>query len=485
MHDPLWTRNRDLERMVEERTAELEAAHREARIEAALQRVRARTAEMLRSEELADVAVELFKELEKLGIAPRRCGFAVQQPDEATWQFWHTTHAGQAIERAGTLTEAQVPFFAEVFAAWRRRDEASATVTFAGADLAGVIHLLIEQTDVTLPDAEQEVRQGTYPDQVCFNFFFYTRGALLAHTLAPLNDADRGVLERFATVFDLAYTRYEDFRRLEAKNREVEEALARLRETQQQLIQREKLASLGQLTAGIAHEIKNPLNFVNNFAGLSGELIAELEQTTDPEERRSLLALLKTNADRIEEHGRRADAIVRLMMAHARGGSGERVAVDVNALVEEYTSHALHAARARRPDLRVVLERDLADDVGDAEMVPQEIGRVIINLLDNAFDATRQRAADEGPAYTPTVRVGTRRVPGGVEILIEDNGSGIPQDVRGRVFEPFFTTKPTGEGTGLGLSLAYDIVTQGHRGALTVDSEEGIGSMFRLTLLAA
>jgi signal transduction histidine kinase len=381
------------------------------------------------------------------------------------------------------LTEAQVPFFKGVFDAWRQREAASATVTFAGADLEKVIHLLIEQTDVTLPDAEAEVRQGTYPEQVCFNFFFFARGALLAHTLEPLSEPDRNVLERFAVVFDLAYTRYEDFRQLEAKNREIEETLARLRETQEQLVQREKMASLGQLTAGIAHEIKNPLNFVNNFAGLIRELVTELEETTDPAERQALLGDLKTNAGRIEEHGRRADAIVRQMMEHARSGSGDRVVADVNALVDEYSNHAVHAARARRPGFRPSVRIDLHPDTGAVEMVPQEIGRVVINLLDNAFDATRQRASKEGTDYVPSVTVTTRRVADGVEIGVQDNGPGIPESVRTRIFEPFFTTKPTGEGTGLGLSLAYDIVTKGHRGALTFESN-GTGTTFRLRLPA-
>ena len=483
LRDALEGRNRELERLVEERTAELEAAHREVQIESALERVRARTMGMLRSEEFADVAVVLFQELEKLGITPRRCGFALKQGDGPTWQFWHTTHAGEAIVRAGTLAEAQVPFFREVFDAWKRQETPSSTVTFAGADLHHVIHLLIEQTDVNLPDAEAEVQQGTYPAQVCFNFFFFSKGSLLAHTLEPLDPEDRAVLERFAGVFDLAYARYEDFQRLEAKNRQVEEALAELQATQQQLIQSEKMASLGQLTAGIAHEIKNPLNFVNNFAGLSQELVDELEEAAGPEEQRALLAALKANAAKIEEHGRRADAIVRQMMEHARSGSGERRVTGLNALVAEYVTLAYHGMRARHPGFAVTLVQDFADDVGEVEIVPQEIGRVLINLLDNAFDAVRERATAEDGAYTPTVRITTQHLEeGGVEVRVADNGAGMPEAVRARVFEPFFTTKPTGSGTGLGLSMSYDIVTHGHRGSLTVESRQGEGAVFRMML---
>ncbi|MDX1440108.1 MAG: nuclear transport factor 2 family protein, partial [Rubricoccaceae bacterium] len=224
--DSLERRNRELERLVAKRTAELEAAHREARIEAALERVRAHAAEMLRSDELADVAVTLFQELKKLGIAPRRCGFALKQSEGMGWQFWHTTNEGQAIERIGSLTEKQIPEFGEVFAAWEEKKVPSFTSVFAGDDLSRVIHLLIEQTDVNLPDAEAEVKLGTYPEQVCFNFFFFKQGALLAHTLDPLDADQRATLERFAVVFELAYARYEDFRQLEEQVRESEVQLA-------------------------------------------------------------------------------------------------------------------------------------------------------------------------------------------------------------------------------------------------------------------
>jgi signal transduction histidine kinase len=242
------------------------------------------------------------------------------------------------------------------------------------------------------------------------------------------------------------------------------------------------MASLGRLTAGIAHEIKNPLNFVNNFAGLSQELVAELEAEADPAVRQALLADLKANAAKIEEHGRRADAIVRAMMDHARGGSGERRSVALNGLVEEYARHAYHALRARHPAFAVTLDLDLAEDAGEVEVVPQDIGRVLLNLLGNAFDAVRARAAEAEGTYAPAVRVVTRRTDEGVEVRVEDNGCGMPAEVQARAFEPFFTTKPTGTGTGLGLSMSYDVVTQGHGGTLTVESEPGVGSTFAMTL---
>ena len=272
---------------------------------------------------------------------------------------------------------------------------------------------------------------------------------------------------------------------LEAARVETEAALSELRTAQAQLVQSEKMASLGALTSGIAHEIKNPLNFVTNFASLSRELLDDLAREADPDERAALLADLRTNAEKIEAHGQRADAIVRSMMAHARSGTGERDVVDVNGLVEEYATHALHATRVRHPDFAPVLALDLAADAGQAWVGSQEIGRVVVNLVDNALDAVLRRAKAEADGYTPTVSVATRQAGGAVEVRVEDNGVGMAEAVRLRSFEPFFTTKPTGQGTGLGLSLSYDIVVQGHGGQMSVESVEGQGTTFTVRLPAA
>ena len=272
--------------------------------------------------------------------------------------------------------------------------------------------------------------------------------------------------------------------RIELENaRELEKAYEKLKATQAQLIQQEKMASLGQLTAGIAHEIKNPLNFVNNFAELNKELAEELAEALDQgEDVTNLLFDLKQNAARIAHHGKRADDIVRSMMQHARGGTGERAPTAINTLVEEYVNLAYHGMRASRPDFTVEVERAYDEAVDRVELVPQEIGRVLLNLLGNAFDAVYEHAARISGDYAPTVKVSTRQVNGKVEIQVSDNGPGIPTEVRDRIFEPLFTTKPTGTGTGLGLSLSYDIVTQGHGGTLTVESIEREGATFVITL---
>ncbi|MEO1477839.1 MAG: ATP-binding protein [Bacteroidota bacterium] len=282
---------------------------------------------------------------------------------------------------------------------------------------------------------------------------------------------------------------YWQTRRLEARgeelhvaNTELTNALDHLQSTQAQLVQSEKMASLGQLTAGIAHEIKNPLNFVTNFAGLSQELVAELEAESDPDERSALLADLKACAAKIDKHGRRVDAIVRRMMELARGGEGTRAAVALNPLVREYAEIAYHSMRAQHPDFDVTLDWSFAEEAGDVLVAHRELGSVLANLLDNAFDATRERATSADASYIPAVSVSTVRAGKHVEIRIEDNGSGIPESVQANIFEPFFTTKPTGEGTGLGLSLAHDIVVQGYGGTLTVESISGEGTCFVITL---
>src|SRR5436190_15759462 len=262
--------------------------------------------------------------------------------------------------------------------------------------------------------------------------------------------------------------------------RTIEEAYRKLKATQASLVQAEKMASLGQLTAGIAHEIKNPLNFVNNFAGLSVELLDELKGTTAPamaaldEEKRAeadeTIELLTSNLEKIAEHGRRADGIVKSMLEHSRGGTGERRAVDLNALVEEALNLAYHGGRAQDQSFNITLDRDYARDIAPIELVPQDITRVCLNLFGNGFyAATKRQREGVDPKFKPTLKVSTRDLGDTVEIRARDNGVGIPPDIRNKLFQPFFTTKPTGEGTGLGLSISYDIVTQQHGGTIEVD----------------
>jgi two-component system, NtrC family, sensor kinase len=293
----------------------------------------------------------------------------------------------------------------------------------------------------------------------------------------------------------LIYSDITERKRSEAEIRAArdtaEATLRDLRAAQANLVQAEKMASLGQLTAGIAHEIKNPLNFVNNFADLSVELLDELKETpaiaTLDEDKRGeideTLDLLTSNLEKIAEHGKRADNIVKGMLEHSRGGTGERRSVDLNGLIEEALNLAYHGGRAQHQSFNVALERDFDAAIAPIELTPQDITRVCLNLFGNGFYATAKRQKEGGdPGFKPTLKVATRDVGGAVEIRIRDNGVGIPAEIRDKLFQPFFTTKPTGEGTGLGLSISYDIVTQQHSGTITVDSRVGEFTEFTVRL---
>ena len=276
---------------------------------------------------------------------------------------------------------------------------------------------------------------------------------------------------------------------IQAQRDQTNQALVELKTTQNQLIQSEKMASLGELTAGIAHEIQNPLNFVNNFAEVSIELIDELadEQAKahrDPELEADLLVDLKQNLQKINHHGGRASSIVKGMLEHSRASTGQREATDLNALCDEYLRLAYHGLRAKDKTFNALFQVDLDADLGLVSVVPQDISRVLLNLFTNAFYAVQQRQKQAGSesGYQPTVSVRTRCAGSGVVIKVIDNGTGMSAEVQQKIFQPFFTTKPTGEGTGLGLSLAYEIITKGHQGSLEVASKEGEGTTFLLKL---
>ncbi|ESX29901.1 MULTISPECIES: GAF domain-containing protein [unclassified Mesorhizobium] len=299
------------------------------------------------------------------------------------------------------------------------------------------------------------------------------------------------LVETFADQSGIAIENVRLFDEVQARTRELSRSLEDLRTAQDRLVQTEKLASLGQLTAGIAHEIKNPLNFVNNFSALSGELIDDLSsvlagaplEASVREEVAELTGMLKSNLDKVVQHGKRADSIVRNMLLHSRAGSGDHRPIDINAVVEESLNLAYHGARAEKPGFNITLTRNFDPQAGDVDLYPQEITRVLLNLISNGFYATaKQSAATNGTGYEPTLSAMTRSLGDRVEIRIRDNGIGIPPEVKEKMFNPFFTTKPAGEGTGLGLSLSHDIVVKQHAGTIDVDSQPGEFTEFRIVL---
>jgi len=269
------------------------------------------------------------------------------------------------------------------------------------------------------------------------------------------------------------------------RTKQLQRSLTDLRATQAQLIQREKMASLGELTAGIAHEIQNPLNFVNNFAEVSSELMAELREAQaagDAEEVTALAEDVTQNLGKITEHGKRAAAIVKGMLEHSRTSTGERVLTDINALCDEYLRLAYQGLRAKDKSFNATLNTDFAPGLPLVEAAGADLGRVLLNLFGNAFYAVQKRQQTGESCYKPTVSVSTQQVGRAVEIRVRDSGTGMPESVKAKIFQPFFTTKPTGDGTGLGLSLSYDIVTQGHGGTLTVESQPGNFTEFLISL---
>jgi len=278
---------------------------------------------------------------------------------------------------------------------------------------------------------------------------------------------------------------------VQERTRELSQSLDELRTAQDRLVQTEKFASLGQLTAGIAHEIKNPLNFVNNFSALSVELTDELNELLGSaalsdrlrEEVDELTGMLKDNLQKVVQHGKRADSIVKNMLLHSREGSGEYRSADINAILDESLNLAYHGARAENREFNVTLQRDFDETAGTIEVFPQEITRVFLNLISNGFYAVLKRKSENsGLDFVPIVRATTRSLGDAVEIRIRDNGIGIPADVREKMFNPFFTTKPAGEGTGLGLSMSHDIIVKQHGGRIDVETEPGEFTEFRIVL---
>jgi PAS domain S-box-containing protein len=298
----------------------------------------------------------------------------------------------------------------------------------------------------------------------------------------PIRNEAGDVVRWFGTNTDVT-------EQIEAENA-LSLSLEGLRAAQDRLVQTEKLASLGQLTAGIAHEIKNPLNFVNNFSALSVELVGEMNEVLAEaaldkktrDEMDELAQMLKANLEKVVQHGQRADSIVKNMLLHSREGSGEHRPADINALVEESLNLAYHGARSEKADFSIAVQRSLAPDAGTADVYPQEITRVLLNLISNGFYATNKRRMEAGEGFKPILSAATTNLGDKVEIRIRDNGNGIPAEIKDKIFAPFFTTKPAGEGTGLGLSMSHDIIVKQHGGSIDMETEPGQFTEFRIVL---
>ncbi|MEO8772375.1 MAG: ATP-binding protein, partial [Ferruginibacter sp.] len=302
-----------------------------------------------------------------------------------------------------------------------------------------------------------------------------------------------GAIAGSASLLFIALILYRNNRKKIKANNILEKTLTDLKSTQTQLIQSEKMASLGELTAGIAHEIQNPLNFVNNFSEVSKELLGEMKEEMEKgnlEDAKEIMNDIIQNLEKINNHGKRADAIVKGMLQHSRSSSGKKEPTDINALCDEYLRLSYHGLRAKDKDFNATIQTDFDNSIGKINIIPQDIGRVLLNLFNNAFYAVNEKSQrstvnSQQPlsyAYKPTISSQTKKLNDKIEIKVSDNGNGIPQNIVDKIFQPFFTTKPTGQGTGLGLSLAYDIITKEHNGTIKVESKEGERTMFIITI---
>lgn len=480
--DLTYTRFNDLQKA--------EAQSREARIEASLERVRAKAMSMHSSQDLADTIGLFYHELELFSITPRRCGVGLLNKETriAELSTMNTNEQGKSIEIIGKIKMEGHPVLEAVYENWLLNKEYHPVLR--GNEIKEYYQLLRPQ--IAFPDYPLDTVQYGY-------FFFFPEGGVYAWTDKEMGDDELKIYRRFTSVLSLTYKRYKDLQQAEelarqaeqdlinlrVEKKKTEEALAELKTTQFQLIQSEKMASLGELTAGIAHEIQNPLNFVNNFSEVNNELIDEMNAEIGKgafEEASAIARDIRQNLEKINHHGKRADAIVKGMLQHSRtSNNATKEPSDINQLADEYVRLAYHGLRAKNNSFNATIKTDYDATIGNINIVPQDIGRVILNLITNAFYAVGEKKILNPGTYEPTVIVSTKRLNDKVEIKVADNGNGIPRKILDKIFNPFFTTKPTGQGTGLGLSLAYDIVKV-HGGELKVDTKEGEGTTFVIQL---
>ena len=481
--DQSYTRFKDIK--------QAEIREKEAIRQSALDRVRAEIASMRNTEDLQRITPLIWRELLTLGVPFFRCGLMIVDDKEQKVRFYLSTPDGSPLAALHLDFESndissngvkhwrkQQPYIAH----WNREEFLAFTKTMVAQQQI--------QNATTYQGGEEP------PELLTLQFIPFPQGMLYVGSAEDLSPAQIDLVQNLADAFSVAYARYEDFKQLEDAKSQIEHTLTELKSTQAQLIQSEKMASLGELTAGIAHEIQNPLNFVNNFSEVSEELVDEMYEEIekgDMEEVKFIASDLKDNLAKINLHGKRADAIVKGMLEHSRANKGEKAPTDLNALVDEFVRLSFHGLRAKDKSFNSDFKLELDPDLPKVNVVASDIGRVILNLVNNAFYAVDEKAkssslpsrnigtgAEGGEVYRPLVKVKTtvaRLFSGGlaVELSVKDNGNGIPEHIREKIFQPFFTTKPTGQGTGLGLSLSYDIV-KAHGGELKVESSEGDGS---------
>ncbi len=482
--DQTYTRFLDLKKA--------EAREKEGIKQASLDRVRGEIASMRTTKDLERITPVIWKELTVLGVPFFRCGVFIIREDE------EMVHAYLSKPDGASVAAIHIPFddkdnklIEPMIKNWRLQK--SYNEKWDRKQFIQQTRIFVDKGQIENPESYSIV--NTPPENLVLNLVPFKQGMIYIGHQEDLTKDQISLVESLSKAFSVAYSRYEDFKAIENTKNSLELTIKDLKSTQAQLIQAEKMASLGELTAGIAHEIKNPLNFVNNFSEVSKELLEEMNEELrngNYELVAEIAGDVNTNLEKILHHGKRADGIVKGMLQHSRSNSGKKEIIKLNNFVNEYLRLAYHGIRAKDKSFNAKMETQFAEEVGSIEAVPQELGRVILNLVTNAFYAVNEkktlrkaqdkvRQVKDDNSYEPTVWVSTKKEEDNIEIGVRDNGNGIPSNVIDKIFQPFFTTKPTGEGTGLGLSLSYDII-KSLDGELNVKSEEGQGTIFTIRL---
>ncbi len=454
--------------------------------QASLDRVRGEVASMRSKDDLSKITPLVWRELTTLKVPFIRCGVFIIDEEDGSILSILSAPDGKALGLFSLKIE-DTRITSNIFNSWK--NEQVYTEHWDEEAFTQWTERLIELGHIE----SREIYQGASipPKSLHLHFMPFRQGMLYVGNVELLSDENVDVVKSLAEVFSIAFARYEDFTKLELAKNEVEQTLSELKSTQSQLVHSEKMASLGELTAGIAHEIQNPLNFVNNFSELSYDLIEEMNKEIANKNDDEVLAIahdLKQNLEKINHHGSRASSIVKGMLEHSRAGTAKKEFGDINDIAEEYLRLAYHGFRAKDKSFNVNFELDLDQSLPRVSMFSQDISRVLLNLINNAFYAVSEKSKRKPEGYQPAVTVSTKQVKSSVEIRVKDNGDGIPENVIDKIFQPFFTTKPTGKGTGLGLSISYDIVTKGHNGNLAVVTQTGengqteTGTEFIITL---
>jgi signal transduction histidine kinase len=455
-----------------------ETNEREAVRQASLDRVRAEIASMRTTNDLDKIIPLIWTELIKLGIHFVRCGVFIMDETRELMHSFLSTPEGHAIASVDVLF-GQPGKLGKIITQWLQNEPC--LEHWQGEDFNVFADILLEQGAIK---SKKEYFSRIPKEGIFSHCIPFLQGMLYVGNTSWLEEDEINLIQTLADAFSTAYSRYEDFNKLESAKLQVEKSLADLKSAQSLLIQSEKMASLGEMTAGIAHEIQNPLNFVNNFSEVNAELTNELREflkRKNYQEAKRITDEIEMNEQKIIHHGRRADSIVKNMLLHSRASAGQKELTDINALAGEYLRLAFHGLRAKDKAFNAIMNTEFDKSIGKVNIISQDMGRVLLNVYNNAFYALAEKRKKTSDHYEPTIIVITKKSNEHIEIIVKDNGTGMPKKVQEKIFQPFFTTKPAGDGTGLGLSLSYDII-KAHGGEIKVSTNENEGSEFMIQL---